>query len=176
VADLASSPTRYADDLFFSSVAPNILAKVEEATKAVVAGLTIPAGLTINDAKTRHSSKRGVKRVTGIILGGDGKPHVARKLKRHIRGMIHKYDALDAPKRESLAGLIAYVIGFEPAFLNSLIQKYGFAIVHRVLLPRRLSLLAGTETVQSEFFSSSLSFFCVAGRHFLLRLNARCRF
>jgi hypothetical protein len=51
--------------------------------------------------------------------------------------MVHKYDELDGPTRQSLAGLIAYAIGFEPGFLNSLIQKYGFPTIHKARYPNR---------------------------------------
>jgi RNA-directed DNA polymerase len=129
--------TRYADDLFFSSAVPNVLADVQVAVETIVASQKIPGELKINAAKTRHSSKRCTRRVTGIVLGSDGKPHVGRRLKRRIRSMVHNYDELDGRTRQSLAGLIAYAIGFEPSFLNSLIQKYGFPTIHKARYPHR---------------------------------------
>jgi RNA-directed DNA polymerase len=83
--------------------------------------------------KTRHSSKRGCRRVTGIVLGSDGAPHIGRGLKRKVRALIHRYDSLNEPTRASLAGLIAYAIGFEPGFLNKLIDKYGLPTVKRAM-------------------------------------------
>jgi hypothetical protein len=117
--------TRYADDLFFSTTAKDVLRNIEAEVTKAVAGLQIPRGLRINTAKTRHSSKRGARRVTGIILGSDGQPHVDRQTKRHIRSLVNKVASLNEEELERLAGFIAYVIGFEPDFLNKLILKYG---------------------------------------------------
>jgi RNA-directed DNA polymerase len=121
--------TRYADDLFFSTKLPEVLATVESIISTTVANLSFPKGLTINSAKTRRSSKRGTRRVTGITLGSDGNPHIGRHLKRRIRGMIHRFDTLDPKKRASLVGLIAYASGFDPDFVNSLITKYGHSAI-----------------------------------------------
>jgi len=117
--------SRYADDLFFSTKLPNVLSVLESTVVSTIANLTLPRSLAINPAKTRHSSKGRTRRVTGITLGSDGKPYIGRALKRKIRAMIHQIDALDAKRRGSLAGLIAYAGGFDPDFVNSLITKYG---------------------------------------------------
>ncbi|SRR5258708_3251600 len=117
--------TRYADDLFFSTTQPNILSSVEAEVERCCEQLDLPGNLRINKAKTRHSSKNGVRRVTGIILGSDGNTYVGRKYKRRIRAMIHKLDTLSREELASLSGLIAYVIGFDKPFLNSLVKKYG---------------------------------------------------
>jgi Reverse transcriptase (RNA-dependent DNA polymerase) len=117
--------SRYADDLFFSTKLPNVLSTLETTVVSTIANLTLPRALAINPAKTRHSSKGRTRRVTGITLGSDGKPYVGRAIKRKIRAMIHQVDTLDAKRRGSLAGLIAYAGGFDPDFVNSLITKYG---------------------------------------------------
>jgi hypothetical protein len=57
-------------------------------------------------------------------------------MKRKIRAMIHQLDLLDAERRGSLAGLIAYAGGFDPDFVNSLITKYGHSTVAKArILP-----------------------------------------
>lgn len=117
--------TRYADDLFFSSKAKQVLYAVEADVNAAVSGLQIPKHLRINAAKTKHSSKRGARRVTGIVLGSDGNPYVSRGMKRNIRSQVNRVDGLNAHELTKLAGLISYVAGFEPDFLNRLILKYG---------------------------------------------------
>jgi RNA-directed DNA polymerase len=121
--------TRYADDLFFSTKLPNVLKALESMVVSTMETLTLPRNLTINPAKTRHSSRGRTRRVTGITLGSDGKPYIGRPLKRKIRAMIHQVDTLDAKKRGSLAGLIAYAGGLDPDFVNSLITKYGHSTV-----------------------------------------------
>ncbi len=128
--------TRYADDLFFSITQPDILLALQSEVEKTVAGLTLPAALTINAAKTRHSSKRRARRVTGIVLGSDQRAHIGRDLKRKIRALIHKIDTLDPSSRASLAGLLAYAAGFDPDFMNSLIIKYGRGPVHKARDPR----------------------------------------
>jgi RNA-directed DNA polymerase len=125
--------TRYADDLFFSTSVKGVLADVQTRVEGIVAGSDLPGNLTINAQKTKHSSKRGARRVTGIVLGSDNKPHVSRETKRYIRSLVNKVETLDPATRMRLAGLISYVTGFEPAFLNSLILKYGAASVETAM-------------------------------------------
>lgn len=117
--------TRYADDLFFSASQPGILREVEDSVADLVKSLSLPANLILNTRKTRHSSKRGARRVTGIVLGSDGRPYIGRSLKRRIRGLIHRFQTLDDATKAQLAGLLAYAIGFDADFSNSLIKKYG---------------------------------------------------
>jgi RNA-directed DNA polymerase len=125
--------TRYADDLFFSSTQPNVLKTFQDQIEATVCELQVPAHLSINTAKTRHSSKRGCRRVTGIILGSDGLPYIGRSLKRKIRSLIFNRQLLDETDRMRLAGFIAFAKGLDPQFLNSLINKYGLAAVREAM-------------------------------------------
>ena len=129
----SSTYTRYADDLFFSTDLPDVLDRIEPAVVEVIRSLALPAGLELNAKKTRHSSKRGTRRVTGITLGSDGKPYIGRGFKRRIRALIHKLDELDANSRKSLSGMIAYARGFDPEFINSLILKYGLPKVQAAM-------------------------------------------
>ena len=99
----------------------------------MIADLKLPANLKVNVGKTRHSSKRGARRVTGIVLGSDGRSHIGRAMKRKIRALIHGIDSLDPKTRASLAGMIAYATGFDPDFMNSLIAKYGLSTVHHAM-------------------------------------------
>lgn len=123
--------SRYADDLFFSTKHPNLLSLIESHVVDVVSSLEIPSQLSLNGNKTRHSSRKGARRVTGIVLGSDGKPYIGRDLKRRIRAMIHGYSLLSAKERATLSGLLSYAVGFDPDFKNSLIAKYGLTAVQR---------------------------------------------
>jgi RNA-directed DNA polymerase len=129
--------SRYADDLFFSTNRADLLREIEKEVIQVISTLRIPAGLRVNSGKTRHSSKRGARRVTGIVLGSDGQVHVGRAFKRRVRALLHKFASLDAPTRASLAGMIAYAVGFEPEFMNSLISKYGLEAVREATKSRK---------------------------------------
>jgi RNA-directed DNA polymerase len=117
--------TRYADDLFLSSKEKGVLRGMEGRIQPLLDGLSVPRGLRLNASKTRHSSKRGRRRITGIVLGSDENLHVGRSLKRRVRALIHRYDSLTPKARVALAGSVAYAIGLDPDFANSLIQKYG---------------------------------------------------
>jgi RNA-directed DNA polymerase len=128
--------TRYADDLFFSTSQPDILRFLQTDVEKLIPGLRLPGSLSINTEKTRHASKRGARRVTGIVLGSDGHPYIGRSLKRRIRAMIHKIDTLDFPTRKTLAGLVSYAVGFDPDFMNSLVTKYGHAVMRKARFPK----------------------------------------
>jgi RNA-directed DNA polymerase len=123
--------TRYADDLFFSTIHSNVLKGIESGVVSVVAALKCPAGLSLNTAKTRHSSRKGARRVTGIVLGSDGQTHIGRDLKRRIRAMLHEYATLSPEERARLKGLLGYATGLDPDFKNSLIMKYGLTAVQQ---------------------------------------------
>ena len=117
--------TRYADDFFFSTSEPGVLKELEQQVKLEVLGLQLPGRLQINDAKTRHSSKKGARRVTGITLGSDGNAYVGRQLKREVRSRVHRLDSLSPQDRVRLAGMISYITGLDPEFMNTLVRKYG---------------------------------------------------
>ena len=121
--------TRYADDIFFSTSKRDLLRDVKKEVQPMLDGLSYPHGFKVNNKKTRHSSKRGCRRVTGIVLGSDNKAYVGRKLKRYVRSLVYNFDSLNGPQKASLAGYISYIIGFDRPFLNSLILKFGHRLV-----------------------------------------------
>ncbi len=128
--------TRYADDLFFSTSKKDTLRSVERQVIRLVKALRLPSNLVINAAKTRHSSKRGARWVTGVVLGSDGRVHLGRFLKRVIRSRIYNFQKLTDPEKASLAGMVAYAVGLDPDFENSLILKYGVKRVRDVMTSR----------------------------------------
>jgi RNA-directed DNA polymerase len=103
----------------------------EQHVRVLISELRLPQNLTSIPQTTRHSSKRGTRRVTGIIRGSDGQPHIGRAFKRKIRSLIYKINSLDRPARASLAGVLAYAAGFDKDFMNSLITKYGPSLIVR---------------------------------------------
>jgi RNA-directed DNA polymerase len=127
--------TRYADDLFFSSTRANVLAQVENEVTLVVAGLAHPSQLKINVSKTRHSSMRGRRTVTGIILTSDGMLSLGRSRKRIVRSLVYKYSMLSEPERQSLRGWLAYCRSVEPEFINALVLKFGAERLREVISP-----------------------------------------
>jgi len=123
--DIGATYTRYADDIFFSTSTPNVLFDTEKQIRNIIEKASLPEGLSINQKKTRHSSKKGQRRVTGVTLTTEGKVSLGREMKRNIRRMLHEYKVLSSAERSRLAGLLSYVKSIEPDQLNSLVLKYG---------------------------------------------------
>jgi RNA-directed DNA polymerase len=118
--------TRYADDLSFSSRIAGPLANIPGEVAKVLQDLRFPSALTVNHEKTRHSSKRSRRRVTGLVLASDGIVSLGRKRKRWIRSLVFKYESLNAEEKSSLAGLLSFSKSIDPDFINSLVTKYGY--------------------------------------------------
>jgi RNA-directed DNA polymerase len=127
--EVGATYTRYADDLFFSTNEPNILRAVPGRVTTIFGDLACPSELELRNDKTRHSSKRGRRQVTGLVLSSDGTVSVGRSRKRFIRHQIHRLATLDQSEREQLAGLIAFAVSIEPDFMNALVMKYGPATI-----------------------------------------------
>lgn len=124
-ADRNACYTRYADDMFFSAKAPNVLRDFPSAVADILSKIDIPAHLRVNATKERHSSRKGRRQVTGIVLTSEGRAVMGRTRKRFIRRQIHQYKALSIPERASLRGLISFAADVEANFINDLILKYG---------------------------------------------------
>jgi RNA-directed DNA polymerase len=126
IAEGASATyTRYADDLFFSTRKPNILKDIPSVTSETLAKLDWPRNLQVNPTKTRHSSRKGRRQVTGIVLASDGRAVLGRSRKRYLRAQIHQFQTLDDSQRSRLRGLLSFAMSVEPRLLNELILKYG---------------------------------------------------
>lgn len=124
--------TRYADDLFFSAKRANVLGQVEAAVEQLIRSIGHPKLLKINHSKTRHSSMRGRRIVTGLVLTCDGQISLGRKTKRWLRSQVHKCPVLSDPERISLRGWLAYCRSVEPEFINSLAVKFGARRIQEV--------------------------------------------
>ncbi len=127
--------TRYADDLFFSTSIPDVLASIPNEVGRILEEIPLPSALQVNTSKTRHSSKRGRRQVTGLILSTANTVGIGRKRKRYIRSLIFKYDTLTDIEKSTLAGLLAFAKSIEPDFINALVLKYGFSLVSQVRYP-----------------------------------------
>lgn len=117
--------TRYADDMFFSTIKPNVLGPIQGEIARIVEHSALPAGLMVNRTKTRHTSKKHRRVVTGLVLSSEGKVSVGRHTKRRIRSLIYHLESLSKEERCRLAGSIAFIRSVEPDFVNRLILKYG---------------------------------------------------
>lgn len=123
--DQGARYSRYADDLFFSTARPGLLGKVAGDVRRAVAELPFPGGLTLNEDKTHHTSRKWRMEVTGLILTPQGELSLGRKRKRFIRGLIYRYEKLTGEERSSLRGLLSFARSIEPDLINRLVLKYG---------------------------------------------------
>lgn len=128
--------TRYSDDLFFSSIKPNLLQEIPDQVTNILSGLDFPKNLSLNTKKTRHSSKKGCRKVTGLIIGSDGKIYLGRKTKRTIRSLVYTFDELEIENKKYVAGMLSYARSIDPDFINALIIKYGPEKINSVRLFR----------------------------------------
>lgn len=126
--------TRYADDLTFSTNAPNLLRDIEVAVCDLLQSIDYPR-LTLNDDKTVHTSKRHKRRVTGLILSSQNEISLGRDRKRYISLLIdHAINKNDLCTKDSqkLIGLIAFANDVEPDFLERLKRKYGEDVLVKI--------------------------------------------
>jgi RNA-directed DNA polymerase len=125
-SEIGVTYSRYADDLFFSTSTPDTLAALPPFVRETLKSIPYPASLELNEEKTRHSSMKRRRRITGLILTNDGGVSLGRNLKRSIRSRVYRLEEITDPaERNRLAGLLAYVRDIEPAFFNRLVLRYG---------------------------------------------------
>lgn len=122
--------TRYADDLTFSTNEKGLCFEIERAILGILNGIEYPR-LSLNDSKTIHVSKKGSRRITGIVVNNGGQLSLGRDKKRLISAMIHGFmqgrlDAVDVPK---LQGLLGFAEDVEPLFCSRMRAKYGIKVM-----------------------------------------------
>ena len=117
--------TRYADDITLSSSNRGVLDEMLELIKITLNQLEYP-NIKINTKKTVFTSRKGRRKVTGIVLTSDKKLSVGRERKKIIRAMYHRQRCglLNKKEQERLAGLLAFVNSVEPGFSERLIKSY----------------------------------------------------
>lgn len=125
--------TRYADDLTFSTNRSDVLETCEKEVGRVLKKIKYPK-LTINEQKTVFSSKKTMRRVTGLILSSEGKVSLGRDKKRLLRSQIHYFQKrkLSAIEAETLRGHLAYAHAVEPSFLERMKRCYGDKLIEKI--------------------------------------------
>ena len=126
--------TRYADDLSFSTDRPGILRQLEAEVAEICRQLRSP-NLFLNELKTVHASKKGSRRVTGLILTNDGHVSIGRRKKREIRAWFHRYvrGLLEEKEVAELRGMLLFVNSIEPLFLERIAKTYGAVALGHLL-------------------------------------------
>lgn len=132
--DLDITYTRYADDLFMSTNAPNRLEKILQTIRKDLKRRTSPL-LKINEDKTVFTSRKRRRIATGITLTSRGRLSIGREKKRLIRSMIFRYSAGQLSKEEVsyLRGYLAYIRSVEPEFLVRMQKKFGETYIDRLM-------------------------------------------
>lgn len=109
--------TRYVDDIIISGY--------EKFDKAAVinAVLTnIPAGMSINNAKTRFGSVNWKNWNLGLMYNNEGNLTVGYRAKKHMKNMVHNYNRNENKDRTEymqLNGLLTYYKYIEPEYFSS---------------------------------------------------------
>jgi len=118
--------SRYADDIYVSASLPGILSGLLLDLKNDLVSMP-QFNFAINAEKDVFTSRKRLRRVTGIVLTPDRKMSIGRHEKRKIKGLIHKALSHELGNKEiqSLLGKLSFVDGVEPTFSESLIRKYG---------------------------------------------------
>lgn len=125
--------TRYADDIYFSTNEPNVLFSLPKQVIKIVRSIDYPRHLWLNKKKTIHTSKKRLRKITGLVLTPDDKVSLGRNKKRQIRSRIHNWDALTDEEKLSLKGYLAFASSVEPDFINRLYMKYGSEKINKIV-------------------------------------------
>lgn len=127
--------TRYADDLTFSTKNRDVLYEIPSLVYKTCRNLQYPSGLVVNSLKTKHTSKKKRRIVTGIVLTSDGNISPGREYKRIIRSSVHTFLTTGHTEQglEKLKGMISYANSIEPDFSNRLIVKYGSDVITKII-------------------------------------------
>lgn len=131
---LDSVYTRYADDIIFSTNLKGGCSKFFVALRDLVKKTKIP-NLEINTEKTKFTSRKTRRVVTGLFITPDGIISIGRSEKRYIRKLLYdfKNDIIDEEKGKYLSGYLSYILDVEPEFYNRLALKYSAEIVNKAL-------------------------------------------
>jgi hypothetical protein len=128
--------TRYADDLAFSTNTPGTLDVVEQQVRSLLVELDY-LDLALNDQKSVNVSRKRRRTLVGLTLSNDGHASIGREVKRQLRGAIHRA-ALGTLGPEDLArlqGRLAFIYAVDPAFVDHLLARYGFASIAGISYP-----------------------------------------
>jgi hypothetical protein len=127
--------TRYADDMYFSSISNSSLADVLAQLAAITKQYPF-ADLKLNNEKTAFLSRRYRRSVTGLIITPDHQVSIGLERKSHLKSQIYKFTkgSLDSSEWPKTGGLIAFAKDVEPVFYETLIRKYGLSAIDRLLM------------------------------------------
>jgi hypothetical protein len=116
--------TRYADDLTFSAPRTGHLVNVVKLVARTIRKLKNPS-LSINTEKTRSSTLKYKRSVTGLIIANDGRITIGRAQKRIISAKLHHAISknIENSEMEYLSGYLSYIKSVDPEFIFKLQKK-----------------------------------------------------
>lgn len=117
------SYTRYSDDLTFSSSAKDVLFGIPAKVEVILERMSSPK-LAINATKTKFSSKKFNRHVTGITITNEGQMSLGRKTKRRVRSEVFNAPIAEPKEVQRLRGYLSYAKQIEPDFVSKLWHKY----------------------------------------------------
>lgn len=125
--------SRYADDIYFSSVTANTLQAFERQARRII--LETTPGLRLNERKTLRTSRKRKVLISGVGITPARNISVGRRLKRSIKTRIFLWSSgkLPAENVPGLRGLLNFVNDVEPDFLVLLKRKFGEESIARLL-------------------------------------------
>lgn len=134
--------TRYADDLIYSTNRKGECREFEEHVRTFIENTDSP-NLRLNPEKTRYLSRKGRRRVTGLIITPSGEVSIGRNRKRFVRKLVNDMKAGHISEKDAgyLQGVLAFVLDVEPSFYNRLAQRYGADHVRTALAHKPSYLL-----------------------------------
>ena len=118
--------TRYADDMTFSTNVVNVLSGMPKIVRQML-NQTGFKHIRINHEKTKFSSKKHNRHVTGVTITNDETLSIGRERKRLLRSKIDYYNKgmLTVKEILTLKGELGFAKFIEPEFMNRMIAKYG---------------------------------------------------
>jgi len=144
--------TRYADDLTFSAPRLGHLRDVEKAVRRILRDLSFPR-LQINIDKTTYVTSKFGRRVTGLTLTNAGEVSIGHERKRKLHTAVYRAskNRLDADELAALKGMLGFVHSVEPAFIDTLRERFGDKIVEFIQsynIPRKHNFKNRSEHVE----------------------------
>src|SRR3990172_6025424 len=128
------SYSRYADDICFSTDAPNTLADLLLEMKKDLLRRTSPR-LRLNEKKTVFTSRKRRRLIPGLVLTSDRRLSLGRKPKRQIRALVFRClnKQLAPDKLGYLRGFLSYARSVDKGFVDALRRKYGANVMDLIL-------------------------------------------
>lgn len=125
--------TRYADDMTFTTNIKGILFGLPEKIKGILKE-TFKSKLNINNRKTKFSSKRHNRHITGITITNDNRISIGRKRKRYIKHLIFQFtkNKISSDEISRLNGYLSFAENIEKSFIKNLEKKYGKETITKI--------------------------------------------